>query len=31
MEKGETYNFLFKLWDKKSDKELKGNIELIVK
>jgi hypothetical protein len=31
MEKGETYNFLFKLWDKKSDKELKGNIVLEVK
>ncbi len=30
MVKGETYRFLFKLWDKKSDKELKGNIELIV-
>ena len=30
IKKGETYRFLFKLWDKKSDKELKGNIELIV-
>lgn len=30
MEKGKTYHFLFRLWDKKSDKELKGNIELNV-
>lgn len=30
MKPGETYRFLFKLWDKKSDKELKGNIELII-
>jgi hypothetical protein len=31
MEVGNTYHFLFKLWDKRSDKELKGNIELVVK
>ncbi|UBM60842.1 hypothetical protein LAG90_09365 [Marinilongibacter aquaticus] len=31
MERGKTYHYLFRLWDKKSDKELKGNIELLVK
>ncbi len=30
MIKDSTYRFLFKLWDKKSDKELKGNIELVL-
>ncbi|AWW00195.1 hypothetical protein [Arcticibacterium luteifluviistationis] len=30
MKPGETYRFLFKLWDKKSDKLLKGNVLLNV-
>ncbi|KPM47844.1 hypothetical protein [Jiulongibacter sediminis] len=30
MEHGKTYYYLFRIWDKKSDKELKGNIEVNV-
>jgi hypothetical protein len=30
MEHGKVYYYLFRIWDKKSDKELKGNIELNV-
>lgn len=30
MQHGKTYYYLFRIWDKKSDKELKGNIELNV-
>jgi hypothetical protein len=31
MTKDSSYRFLFRLWDKKGKKELKGNIELLVK
>ncbi len=30
MEKGKTYFYLFRLWDKNTEKELKGNLELEV-
>ena len=30
MEQGKKYFFLFRIWDKNSDKELKGNLELNV-